>query len=92
MSLFRLILLLIIHQNGSLLRKYAYLSNDSSYTVSSEDGVDIELLDRSPSDDDTESIHCLLESSDTSNILLYSQNETNRLQSFTFETQVSILS
>ncbi|XP_059444630.1 uncharacterized protein LOC132176414 [Corylus avellana] len=75
-------------ENGSLLRKYAYLSNDSSYSVSLEDGVDVTLLDKSSSNDDKKSIHYMHESSDTSNICLNSQNDLKRMQSFTFETQV----
>lgn len=82
----------MIRQNGSLLRKYAYLSNDSSYSVSLEDGVDVTLLDKSSSNDDKKSIHYMHESSDTSNICLNSQNDIKRMQSFTFETQVSNLS
>ncbi|KAF3970469.1 hypothetical protein CMV_005848 [Castanea mollissima] len=75
-------------ENGDLLRKYTYLSNDSSYSVSSEDGVDVMLLDKSSSDVDKKSIYYLHESSDTSNISSHSQNDPNRIQSFTFETQV----
>ncbi|XP_062178337.1 uncharacterized protein LOC133883124 isoform X2 [Alnus glutinosa] len=75
-------------ENGSLLRKYAYLSNDSSYSVSLEDGVDVTLLDKSSSNDEKKSIHYMHESSDTSNISSNSQNDIKRMQSFTFETQV----
>lgn len=82
----------MIHQNGSLLRKYAYLSNDSSYSVALEDGVDVTLLDKSSSNDEKKSIHYMHESSDTSNISSNSQNDIKRMQSFTFETQVSDLS
>jgi vacuolar protein sorting-associated protein 13A/C len=74
------------------LRKYAYLSNDSSYSVALEDGVDVTLLDKSSSNDEKKSIHYMHESSDTSNISSNSQNDIKRMQSFTFETQVSDLS
>ncbi|WVZ12338.1 hypothetical protein V8G54_016868 [Vigna mungo] len=39
-------------ENGSLLRKYACLSNDSSYSISSEDGVDIADPGNFPSNDE----------------------------------------
>lgn len=74
------------------MRKYVYLSNDSSYSVSLEDGVDVTLLDKSSSNDDKKSIHYMHESSDTSYISSNSQNDIKRMQSFTFETQVSNLS
>lgn len=74
------------HQNGSLLRKYTYLSNDSSCSVSFDDGVDIVLLETSTSDDDKENVEYMHESSD--NIIISSQCDPNRVSSFTFETQV----
>lgn len=76
-----------IHQNGSLLRKCTYLSNDSICSVSFEDGVDITLLESSTSDDDKESLEYMHESSDS----VYSsssQCDANKVPSFTFETQV----
>lgn len=60
--------------------------------MSLEDGVDVTLLDKSSSNDEKKSMHYMLESSDTSNISLNSQNDIKRMQSFTFETQVSNLS
>lgn len=75
------------HQNGSLLRKYAYLSNDSSYSISIEDGVDISLLDNSSSDDDKKILDYMNEQSDVLNSS-YSENDSNRPQSFTFESHV----
>ncbi|KAH8501006.1 hypothetical protein H0E87_016007 [Populus deltoides] len=74
-------------ENGSLLRKYAYLSNDSSYSISIEDGVDISLLDNSSSDDDKKILDYMHEQSDVLNSS-DSENDSNRLQSFTFESQV----
>lgn len=71
-------------QNGSLLRKHTYLSNGSSYSVSSEDGVDILLLD-SDSGIDKTSIEYMDESSDTT---ATSSDLPSKLQSFTFEAQV----
>jgi vacuolar protein sorting-associated protein 13A/C len=69
------------------LRKYAYLSNDSSYSISIEDGVDISLLDNSSSDDDKKILDYMHEQSDVLNSS-DSENDSNRLQSFTFESQV----
>lgn len=68
-----------------------YLSNDSSYSVSLEDGVEVTFLDKSSCIDDKKSMHYMHESSDTTNISSYSQNNTNEMQSFTFETQVTDL-
>lgn len=78
-----------IHQNGSLLRKYAYLSNDSSYSVSPEDNVDILLMDNLSSDDDkkTGENRGLTNTPKTSS---YLQDDLNVVQSFTFEAQVGI--
>ncbi|KAJ6689863.1 hypothetical protein OIU85_006185 [Salix viminalis] len=74
-------------ENGSLLRKYAYLSNDSSYSISIEDGVDISLLDNSSSDDDKKILDYMNEQSDVLNSS-YSENDSNRPQSFTFESHI----
>ncbi|XP_050374958.1 uncharacterized protein LOC126792594 [Argentina anserina] len=74
-------------ENGSLLRKYTYLNNDSSYSVSFEDGVDIELLESSSCDGDKKSLEYLHESPDSSN-LSNSESDPNKIQSFSFETQV----
>ncbi|XP_048235070.1 uncharacterized protein LOC8261314 isoform X2 [Ricinus communis] len=73
-------------ENGSLLRKYAYLSNDSSYSISVDDGVDISLVDRFSSDGDKN----ILDMHRTSDILFFSdsENDSNGMQSFTFEAQV----
>lgn len=69
------------------MRKYAYLSNDSSYSISIEDGVDISLLDNSSSEDDKKILDYMHEQSDFLNSS-DSENDSNRLQSFTFESQV----
>ncbi|KAK7291737.1 hypothetical protein RIF29_07114 [Crotalaria pallida] len=69
-------------ENGSLLRKYTYLSNDSSYSISMEDGVDIVLPDNLPSEDEKRLMN------QTSGTSEYSQSESNETQSFSFETQV----
>ncbi|KAJ7955294.1 calcium-dependent lipid-binding family protein [Quillaja saponaria] len=73
-------------ENGSLLRNYTYLNNDSSYSVSIEDGVDIVLLDNSTRDG-KKSLDYMHESEDTSSSL-YSESDSNGMRSFTFETQV----
>ncbi|KAF5752107.1 hypothetical protein HS088_TW01G00014 [Tripterygium wilfordii] len=74
-------------ENGSLLRKYVYLSNDSSYSVSAEDGVDISLLDYSPSNCDNNIQDYMPESTETFNTS-DPQSDSNFMQSFTFEAQV----
>ncbi|XP_050216889.1 uncharacterized protein LOC126667840 isoform X2 [Mercurialis annua] len=73
-------------ENGSLLRKHAYLSNDSSYSVSVEDGVDILLVDNSSPDGDKNS----MDIGKSSDILNFSdsQNQSHEVPSFTFEAQV----
>ncbi|KAK4265962.1 hypothetical protein QN277_026944 [Acacia crassicarpa] len=72
-------------ENGSLLGKYTYLSNDSSYSVSVDDGVNIVFLDNSLSGDN--SIDQNLQSAESLSSI-YSQSDSNEIQSFTFETQV----
>jgi len=73
-----------IYQNGSLLRKYTYLSNDSSYSISIEDGVDI-VVPGNLSSGDEKNLDTMNQTSGSS---LNSQSESNETQSFTFETQV----
>ncbi|KAJ8767440.1 hypothetical protein K2173_017484 [Erythroxylum novogranatense] len=73
-------------ENGSILRKHVYMSNDSSYSIYPEDGVEI-LLDNHVSDDEMRSLDYVHEPSDTSNTLK-AQNNMNLIQSFTFEAQV----
>jgi len=79
--------LLFIYQNGSLLRKYTYLSNDSSYSISSEDGVDMVVSGNLPSSDE-KSLDNVNQTSGTS---IDSQSGSNATQSFSFETQVDDL-
>ncbi|KAL8152479.1 LOW QUALITY PROTEIN: hypothetical protein V2J09_010239 [Rumex salicifolius] len=74
-------------ENGSLLRKYTYLSNDSCYSTSPEDGVDIVLVEKIQSDD----IKCLdyiQDISDTSDASSCNDSELKKTQSLTFEAQV----
>lgn len=75
-------------ENGSLLRKYTYLSNDSSYSISLEDGVDISLLDNSFSDSEKNIHGNTDESSDTSSVFSSSKSDSNMTRSLTFEAQV----
>ncbi|XP_044499300.1 uncharacterized protein LOC123220770 isoform X3 [Mangifera indica] len=75
-------------ENGFLLRNYTYLSNDSSYSVAVEDGVDILVLGNLSSDDDKKNLDHMHESSDTSIVSSYSQSDSNVIQSLTFEAQV----
>lgn len=75
------------NQNGSLLRKYTYLSNDSSYSAIPEDGVDIKFLDNNLS---AENIHqdSVDESSRISDSVGCQDGGSKSVQSFTFEAQV----
>ena len=82
-----LCILFVINQNGSLLRKYTYLSNDSSYSASPEDGVDIKFLDNYLSDDNNDQDD-VKESSDMPISSSCAENESKKSQSFTFEAQV----
>lgn len=75
-------------ENGSLLRKYTYLSNESSYSVSQEDGVDIILMDKPSSGDENRNPNDIHELSDTKNAPSYPQDDANVVRSFTFEAQV----
>lgn len=81
-------ILVLIYQNGSLLRRYTYLGNDSSYSVLPEDGVDIFLLDESLYAEDEKTPDYMDETSDTSNTYAYSQSDSSKMESFTFEAQV----
>ncbi|XP_059643008.1 uncharacterized protein LOC132284858 [Cornus florida] len=74
-------------ENGSHLRKYTYLSNDSSYSVSLEDNVEVLLLENSSSDSDKKSPDHMEELSCRSNTSAY-PNDSTEIQSFTIEAQV----
>ncbi|KAE9455056.1 hypothetical protein C3L33_13039, partial [Rhododendron williamsianum] len=74
-------------ENGFLLRKYTYLSNNSSYTVSLEDGVEISLLDNFTSNSTEESPDCIEESSCGPNTST-AENDSLKMHSFTFEAQM----
>ncbi|XVE82332.1 hypothetical protein DITRI_Ditri15bG0139900 [Diplodiscus trichospermus] len=74
-------------ENGSLLRKHTYLSNDSSYSVSPEDDVDILLMDNLSSADEKKIVENL-ELINTPKNSSYLQDDPNVVQSFTFEAQV----
>lgn len=84
-------ILIFIYQNGSLLRRYTYLSNDSSYSVSPEDGVDILLLDESSYANDETNLNYMDETSDASDTSGYTHSDSSKMQSFTFEAQVGHL-
>ncbi|WOH07393.1 hypothetical protein DCAR_0726823 [Daucus carota subsp. sativus] len=75
-------------ENGFLLRKYTYLSNESSYSVSTEDGVEISFLENNLSDDikrSTDNMKELLLTSNTSDNI---KSDSSNIQSFSFEAQV----
>ncbi|XP_010679516.3 uncharacterized protein LOC104894866 isoform X2 [Beta vulgaris subsp. vulgaris] len=74
-------------ENGSLLRKYTYLSNDSSYSASPDDGVDIKFLDGNLSDENN-NLDRVDESSHISHISTCGDVGSKSVQSFTFEAQV----
>lgn len=63
-----------------------YLSSDSSYSVSLEDGVDIILPDTSSDDD--KNLDNIYESSNTPNTSSISPSDSSLIPSFTFEAQV----
>lgn len=63
-----------------------YLSSDSSYSVSLEDGVDIILPDTSSDDD--KNLDNIYESSNTPNASSISPSDSSLIPSFTFEAQV----
>ncbi|KAL9249938.1 Intermembrane lipid transfer protein VPS13-like protein [Drosera capensis] len=73
-------------ENGSLLRKYTYLSNDSSYSASPEDGVDIVFLQMLHSDEQVENQEFIRDSLGVANSS--SKADPSKMQSFTFEAQV----
>lgn len=81
----KLTFLTFIYQNGSLLRKYTYLNNDSSYSITIEDGVEI-VAPCNLTSGDEKSLDNLNQTSGTT---IYSQYESNGTQSFTLETQVN---
>ncbi|XP_021714350.1 uncharacterized protein LOC110682332 isoform X2 [Chenopodium quinoa] len=74
-------------ENGSLLRNYTYLSNDSSYSASPEDGVDIKFLESNISDESND-----LQNDSGLSYISYSSSGrddgSKSIQSFTFEAQV----
>ncbi|XP_052204938.1 uncharacterized protein LOC127809843 isoform X2 [Diospyros lotus] len=74
-------------ESGSLLRKYTYLSNDSSFSVSQEDGVEIMLLDKFSDNSNGNSPDLMQELSSSSNTSAY-DSDPSQMQSFTFEAQV----
>ncbi|XP_042516642.1 uncharacterized protein LOC122090931 isoform X2 [Macadamia integrifolia] len=76
-------------ENAALLRKYVYLSNDSCYSVSVEDGVDLVFLEGFSSDSERKSmdrLHRSVESS--SGPVARCKSNLSRMQSLTFEAQV----
>ncbi|GMH18990.1 hypothetical protein Nepgr_020831 [Nepenthes gracilis] len=75
-------------ENGSLLSKYTYLSNNSSYSAFPEDGVEIMFLDKISSDYENQRIEYTKESPDTLDSSCHSQVDSTKTQNFTFETQV----
>ncbi|XP_044485071.1 uncharacterized protein LOC123210663 isoform X2 [Mangifera indica] len=75
-------------ENGLLLRNYTYLSNDSSYSVAIEDGVDILVSDNFSVDDDKKNVDHMPEYYAASNVSSHSQSDSKVIQSLTFEAQV----
>lgn len=75
-------------ENGFLLRRYTYMSYNSSYSVSLEDGVDILFPDNFCSDDDRKHLGYMNEASDASYPSDSVQSDLSKMQSFTFEAQV----
>ncbi|KAK9139107.1 hypothetical protein Scep_008788 [Stephania cephalantha] len=76
-------------ENGGLLRKCTYLSNESSYSVSVEDGVNILLLENSSVDNDKQKSDYLQKSSVASfTTFSDADGDANQMRSVTFEAQV----
>ncbi|KAK9136608.1 hypothetical protein Sjap_007202 [Stephania japonica] len=76
-------------ENGGLLKKCTYLSNESSYSVSVEDDVNISLLENSSVDNDKQKPDYLPKSSVASSTTLSdADGDANQMQSVTFEAQV----
>ncbi|XP_058093613.1 uncharacterized protein LOC131239768 [Magnolia sinica] len=76
-------------ENGALLRKCTYLSNDSSYSVSEEDGVDISLLENFASKIDPMNLNPVQGSSDfLTDSPTYNSSALTQMPSVTFEAQV----
>lgn len=67
------------------------MSYNSSYSVSLEDGVDILFPDNFCSDDDRKHLGYMNEASDASYPSDSVQSDLSKMQSFTFEAQVSYL-
>ena len=79
--------LFLLWQNGSLLSKCIYLSNDSSCLFSPEDGVDISMLENAKSNSENV-LSNAYKPSDVSDIR---QSDLKSGQCFTFEAQVGFL-
>ncbi|KAK6930330.1 Vacuolar protein sorting-associated protein 13, DH-like domain [Dillenia turbinata] len=75
-------------ENGSLLRKYTYLSNNSSCSVSSEDGVEILSLDNFSNHADKENLDYMVEATEVIDDSAEADDDLKALRSFTFEAQV----
>ncbi|KAK1307202.1 hypothetical protein QJS10_CPA10g01570 [Acorus calamus] len=76
-------------ENAALLRKYTYLSNDSSYSASVEDGVEILFLDSSTSNIDEEHSNPQAEYSKTGIAPVTEPGDArSQIKSLTFEAQV----
>lgn len=84
-------LCVLVLQNGLLLRKYTYLSNDSCYSVSPEDGVEISILDNNCGTGNDEQSTDLVDLSYTSSAADTVQSQSSKIPSFSFEAQVIIL-
>ncbi|KAK8929011.1 hypothetical protein KSP39_PZI017866 [Platanthera zijinensis] len=76
-------------ENGALLKKCTYLSNDSSYSIAEDDGVDISLPDKDPHVVDRDSSKPYQDSvRDTNTFDVDSTSLAIKSQNFTFEAQV----
>ncbi|PKA57778.1 hypothetical protein AXF42_Ash015155 [Apostasia shenzhenica] len=75
-------------ENGALLRKCTYLSNDSSYSISEDDGVEISLLEYNTSKLDEVPESCQDSIKDTNALDAVSATLASQSQNFTLEAQV----
>ncbi|CAN4121397.1 unnamed protein product [Withania somnifera] len=73
-------------ENGLLLRRYTYLSNESSYLVCQEDGVDVMIsASNSDNDESMKSMEEMLYNSDASD---FDPHGSSKIRSNSFEVQV----
>ena len=76
------------YKNGALLRRCVYLNMGSSYSIASEDGVEVSVLESCFSNDDEDCLN--LEEHKKRNLQNAIDGPTNQMLNFTFEAQVQV--